>query len=122
MPRRKIVVDDHEAPSESPVQPRKAMTNAGRESQCIALAYDLVEKRLIEGTATSQETTHFLKMGSSREKLEREVMELQKELIKAKSENYETSKRIEAMLAEGFDAWRSYQSSMTTHEETDRHD
>ena len=116
MARKKVVFDDHEAPT------RKANSREGRESQCIALAYDLAEKRLIEGTATSQEVTHFLKMGSSREKLEREVMELQKELIKAKSENYETSKRIEAMLADGFNAWRSYQSSLTTHEETNRHD
>lgn len=121
MGRRKIVIEDHEAPVE-PVKRRKASTREGRESQCIALAYDLAEERLRNGSATSQEVTHFLKMGSTREQLEREVMELQKELIKAKSESYETSKRIEAMLSDGFNALKSYQSTFSTRAEEDKHD
>ena len=42
---------------------RPALTPEARENQLIALAVDLVEKRLIEGTASSKETTHLLKLG-----------------------------------------------------------
>ena len=39
---------------------RPALTPEARENQMIALAVDLVEQRLLDGTASSQETTHFL--------------------------------------------------------------
>lgn len=51
---------------------RPALTPEARENQLISLAVDLVEQRLLDGTASAQEVTHFLKLGSMREKLERE--------------------------------------------------
>ena len=51
---------------------RPALTPEARENQMISLAMDLVEQRLLNGTASSQETTHFLKLGTAKEKLERE--------------------------------------------------
>lgn len=53
--------------SSSPRKIRPAISPEARDNQLIALAYNLVEKRLLEGTASSQETTHFLKLGSARE-------------------------------------------------------
>ena len=53
---------------------RPALTPEARENQLISLAVDLVEKRLIEGTASSQETTHFLKLGSTKSKYELEKL------------------------------------------------
>ena len=53
----------------------------------IALAVDLAEKQLMEGTASSQVITHFLKLGSSKAELEREKLAMENELIRAKTES-----------------------------------
>lgn len=87
---------------------RPALTVEARENQLISLAYDLVEKRLLEGTATSQETTHFLKMGSPRARIEKEILEKQKELISAKTEALQSAKRIEELYADAIAAMRKY--------------
>ena len=58
-----------------------ATTREERENELINLAYDLVEQRMRDGTATAAETTHFLKLGSSREMLEREMMQQKKDYI-----------------------------------------
>ena len=100
----------------------KASTLEGRESQCIALAYDLVEKRLREGTATSQETTHFLRMGSSREIYERELMKERTEVMQAKKEALQAAKRIEALYEDAVNAVQSYRSPVTFIPNVDRHD
>lgn len=87
---------------------RKATTPEARENQMIALAMDLVERRLREGTASAQETTHFLKLASTKSRMEVEMLELQKELVAAKTEALQTSKHIEEMYAEAMNAFRSY--------------
>jgi hypothetical protein len=53
-------------------QRRPAMTEEGRESQMVSLAMDLAETQIVDGTASAQVITHYLKLGSSREKLEQE--------------------------------------------------
>ena len=87
---------------------RPALTPEAREKQLISLAYDLVEERLRNGTATSQETTHFLKMGSSKERVEKEILEMQKELISAKTEALQSAKRVEELYADASKAMRKY--------------
>lgn len=87
---------------------RPALTPEARENQLIALATDLVEKRLIEGTASSQETTHFLKLATTKARLEKEILEKQKELISAKTESLQSSKRIEELYAQAISAMRRY--------------
>ena len=76
---------------------RPALTPEARENQMIALAVDLAEKQLLEGTASSQVITHYLKLGTTKEKLEREILEKQKALIEAKTENLQSAKRIEEL-------------------------
>lgn len=85
-----------------------SLTAEGRENQLISLAYDLVEQRLREGTATSQETTHFLKMGSLKERKELEIMEKQGVLLDAKAEALASSKRIEELFSNAIAAMKSY--------------
>lgn len=92
--------------STSPMRP--ALTPEARENQLIALATDLVEKRLREGTASSQETTHFLKLASSKSRLENQILELQKDLIAAKTENLKSQKRSEELMQEALKAFRNY--------------
>lgn len=87
---------------------RPAKTPEARENQLISLAYDLVEQRLRDGTATSQETTHFLKLGSTKERIEREILERQKELITAKTETLKSQKKVEDLYANAIAAFRSY--------------
>ena len=94
-------------PSKRKLPPAK--TQEARENQLTSLAYDLVEKRMIEGTATSQETTHFLKLGSTREKLERRKLEAEIKLQDARVDAIASQKRTEELFAEAIKAMRSYQ-------------
>lgn len=88
---------------------RPAFTPEARENQMIALAVDLAEKQLREGTASSQVITHYLKLGSTKERIEKEILEKQKELITAKTENLQSAKRIEELYTEAISAMRRYQ-------------
>ena len=94
--------------SESVRSIRPALTPEARENQLISLATDLVEKRLIEGTASSQETTHFLKLATTKARLEKEILEKQRDLIIAKTENLQSQKRSEELFSEAIKAFRNY--------------
>lgn len=87
---------------------RPALTPEARENQLISLAVDLAEKQLMEGSASSQVITHYLKLGSTKEKIEKEILEKQKELISAKTENLKSAKRIEELYADAINAMRRY--------------
>lgn len=87
---------------------RPADTQDAREAQLISLAYDLAEQHLRDGTATSQEITHFLKLGSSKERVEKEILVLQKDLVKAKTEALQSQKRSEELFANAMAAFKSY--------------
>ena len=92
-------------------EPRKirpALTPEARENQLIALAVDLVEQRLLDGTASSQETTHFLKLGSMKNKLEMEKLQEENRFLKAKTEALQSSKRVEELYLEAIKAMRRY--------------
>lgn len=88
--------------------PRPATTPEAKENQMISLAFDLVEQRLLDGTASSQETTHFLKLASAKARLEKEKLELENELIKAKTESLQSAKRIEELYADAINAMKRY--------------
>lgn len=91
----------------SPKQ-RPALTPEARENQMIALAVDLAEQQLRDGTASSQVITHFLKLGSTKERVEKEILEKQKELISAKTEALQSAKRIEELYTDAISAMRRY--------------
>ena len=74
----------------------------------IALAVDLAEKQLMEGTASSQVITHYLKLGSTKERLEKEMMEEQKKLLKAKTEALESAAEIKELYENALSAMREY--------------
>lgn len=88
---------------------RPALTPEARENQMIALAVDLVEQRLLDGTASSQETTHFLKLGSMKNRLEMEKLQEENRLLKARTEALQSAKRVEEQLyTEAIKAMRRY--------------
>ena len=95
-------------PHGSPKQRRPALTPEARENQLISLAIDLVEQRLIDGTASSQETTHFLKLASTKAKIEKEILLEQKKLIAAKTESLESSKEMKRLYEEALNAMKRY--------------
>lgn len=88
---------------------KPAMTPEERENQLIAKAIDLVERRIEEGTATSQETTHFLKLGSSRERLEQERLSTSNELDRAKVEAIASAQKMDELYAAALTAFTTYQ-------------
>lgn len=87
---------------------RPATTPEARENQMISLAVDLAEQQLRDGTASSQVITHFLKMGSTKEKLEREKLEEENKLLKAKTKAYENADEIKELYSKALKAMRNY--------------
>lgn len=95
----------------SAISPRPARTPEAQENRMIALAVDLAEKQLREGTASSQVITHYLRLGSSREKLEKELLEEKTKLAQAKTEALESGKRMEEMFEQAMEALRGYRGA-----------
>lgn len=93
-------------PDQRPMRP--ALNPESRENQLISLAIDLVEQRLRDGTASSQETTHFLKLASRKAKLETERYELENELIKAKTQNLRDQADMKTLYENAIAAMRLY--------------
>ena len=114
-----------ESPSgEVPTRRKPASTPDARESQMIELADQLAERQLREGTASAQVITHYLKLGSSRERLEQGKLVLETELVKAKTEAIAGQARQEELFAEAIKAMRAYQggtSPVPVEEDYDDH-
>ena len=97
-----------------------ATTPEGRENQMIALAMDLAEKRMRAGTASAQEVTHFLKIGSLNARVERDILEKKKELIIAKTEDIRQSQKVDELYADAIAAFRKYSGDQEIEEDNDR--
>lgn len=85
-----------------------ALTPEGRENQVIAMAFDLAEKQIREGTASAQVITHFLKLASQKDRLERELLEERTELARAKTKAIDRGEKVEQMYHEAIEAMRRY--------------
>lgn len=96
---------------------RPASTDEGRESQLISLTLDLAERQLQDGTASSQVMTHFLKAGSAREKIEKERLKREVELLEAKVESLISAKHAAELFGEALNAMRTYTGQQTADEE-----
>ena len=99
----------NKVPDDQPqIKSPPVMSPEARENQLISLAIDLAEQQLRNGTASSQVITHYLKLGSSKEKLEKEILEEQKKLVVAKTSAIEAQERIDELYAGAFQAMRTY--------------
>jgi hypothetical protein len=87
---------------------RPATSEENRENQLVSLAIDLAEKQLSEGNASAQVITHYLKLGSTREKLEQERLHRENQLLDARVETLASAKKVEELYAAALDAMRSY--------------
>lgn len=96
-----------ESASKSSKRP-PATTPEGRENQLVSLAVELAEKQMRDGTASAQVITHFLKLASGREELEREKLRGENSLLKAKIEALASAARVEELYAKALTAMRTY--------------
>lgn len=85
-----------------------ARTPEDRENQLTSLAYDLAERQLRDGTASSQVITEFLKRGSQRDKLERAKLEAEGKLLETKRALMDAQKENEGLYAQAIAAFRTY--------------
>lgn len=95
MPAKKEPEKDHVAPRRQP-----ANTPEDREQQMISYADALAEKQLRQGTASSQVITHYLKLGTGRERLEQEKIANENLRLRAQVAQMESQTRAEDLMAE----------------------
>lgn len=101
--------DERESTVERIRKRRKpATTPEGRENQLISSAFDLADERIRTGVASAMEIVHFLKLGSSRERLEQDRLRHENALTQAKIEAIESQARIEELYLEAMEAFRGY--------------
>lgn len=113
MARRKKVSSEEIPPI------KKATTPEGREQQLIAEAYDLAEQRMLAGTASSAEVVHFLKLGSSLNKLQSQKLEHETELLNAKTQAITNLDAVKTMMDNAMSAFKSYSGDIDGSEEED---
>lgn len=87
---------------------RPGLTPESRENQLISYAVDLAEQQLRDGTASAQVITHYLKLGSTKAKIEKEILEKQKNLLEAKTQALQSAQRVEELYENALEAMRTY--------------
>lgn len=97
---------------------RPGLSPGAQENHMIALAMDLVEQRLRDGTASSQETTHFLKLATTKYQLELEGLREDNKLKSAKTEEIQGRKETKKMFEEAIRAMRTYSGNGDVDEDT----
>ena len=97
----------------------KPRTVKAKENEMINLAIDEAERRIRAGNASSQIITHYLRLGSVKERLEEEILEEKKKLLKAQTESIESTKRMEKLYTEAIRAMKRYSPEEEDEEDED---
>jgi hypothetical protein len=87
---------------------RPATTLDAREQQLVSLAVDLAEQQIRDGTASAQVITHFLRLGTTRERLEQEKLRRENLLLEGRTDQIASQGRIEELYKNALDSMRSY--------------
>lgn len=74
----------------------------------ISLAFDLAEKQLADGTASATVITHYLKLATAKEALERQKLELEGKLLHARTESMAAAQASEEIYSKAIEAMRQY--------------
>lgn len=109
-------------PNAKPVSRRPATTPEARENQLISAAVDLAERQLSDGSASAQVLSHYLKLGSSREKLEQQRLKQEVGLLQIKREQIESQKRVEELYSKALDAMRTYAGNPSQQTDDENYD
>jgi len=107
--------------SSSSSKSRPMLSPEARENRCIALATDLAEQQLRDGSASSQVITHYLKLGTSKYQLELEKQRYENEMIQAKTENLKGLKNQEELLEKALKAFRGYSGQEVEEDDESRY-
>lgn len=102
------IIKNSPKPMSEPRRTRPALTPEARENQLVSRAVDLAEQQLLNGTASSQVITHFLKIGSTREKYELERLKSENALLTAKTEAIQSGEKLEELYKNAIKAMRNY--------------
>lgn len=92
---------------------RPALTPEAREQQLANLAMNVAEQQLIDGTASSQVITHFLRIASTEQQRKMEKLEEENKLLRAKTESLQAMQRSEELFAEAISAMKLYSGEKT---------
>jgi hypothetical protein len=98
-----------------------ATTLDARENQLIAKAVDLAEEQLEKGSASAQVITHYLKLGTTRERLEQERLRQENLLLQAKIESLASAQKVEELYAKALLAMRDYSGQASDDETEELH-
>lgn len=98
---------------------RRPRDPEAQEDLMISLAIDLAEQQLRDGTASSQVISHFLKLGSTKEKLEKQMLAEQVKLVSAKTEMLQSAKRVEELYSEALKAMKNYSGAASEENDED---
>ena len=109
-------------PSGSRSAMRPALTPEAREGQLISLAVDLAEQQLRDGTASSQLLTHYLRLGSSEQRLRNEKLEEENKLLRAKTKALEDAADMKELYSKAIKAMALYSGNASSMEEEDDYD
>ena len=105
--------------SGEPKKIRPALTPLAQENQLISLGVDLAMKKLMDGTASSQLICQVLKLASDKERLEREKLEHENELLRAKTKAIESGRKVEELYDKAMRAFSAYQGDGDFDEDDD---
>lgn len=103
--------------SDTPRRMRPALSLEARENQMISRAVDLAEQQLINGTASSQVITHYLKLGSTKAQLENDKLREECDLLRAKVENLKAQAKSEELFEKAIEAMKSYSGHISDYDE-----
>ena len=107
MPRKKQVSDSPPEQEEF-ISQLTGTSPEAIENEMINLAIKEVEYRIRNHTASSQELVHYLKMGSEKERLEREKLEADLELQRVKAAAIESGRHMEELYNDAINAMKLY--------------
>lgn len=94
--------------SNDEVNLRPMRNQEARQARAINLAFDAAEKQLLDGTASSQVITHFLKLATVEAQLEKEKLEEENKLLRAKTKALENGEKREELYAQVLAAMKKY--------------
>lgn len=94
--------------SSSSQDTRPTLSTEAREQRMISLAVGLAEKQLMDGTASSQVITHYLKLATDKARLENEKLREENKLLRAKTESIQNEQKREELYEEVIKVMKTY--------------
>lgn len=99
-----------------------AKTPEERESILISKSLNLIEQQIEDGTASSQILAIYAKYGSQRERLERERLANENDVLRKKLETMEAAMDLKVLMEDALGAFKGYSGKLDSFEDDDYFD